>query len=231
MKCNVTLAAGLAIGALMSADDAPAAGRPGFYGGGGYGQSSFAFHKDRIDEATSAALESVGLTEISTTSQLDNDGTGYEFMGGSRFLPWLAAELGYLALGQAEYRAGSDVEFPEEGVPFPLNTKFDVDVSGLTLTALGIWPVSERFDLYVRGGFMLGDSKVSVRLATEDRGSVGGSGTQSHENLLWGAGVAVSFLDIYAARLEYRQILDVGDTGTVGKSDVDFVTLGFIVAF
>jgi OmpA-OmpF porin, OOP family len=227
------LAAGAVLCTLACSDGALAAGRPGFYGGGGFGQSSFDFRKEGFDAGTSVVLASVGVTELDSTSRLDNDDSGYEFYGGYRFLAWLAVEASFLDFGSVDYHAASDVE--ADGNVFPVDTvlvdtDFSVDVSGLAVSALGIWPVSERFDLYLRGGIMFGDNGVHVRLS-DGSTTLSGSGTHTSENLIWGAGIAVSFLDIYAARLEYRQILDVGDSGSVGKSDVEFLSLGIMVSF
>ena len=165
------------------------------------------------------------MTDYAST--FDDSDSGYEFVGGYRLFEWLAFEASYMDIGKVTQRATAAVEFA--GEPLAIDSTLDTDLSGIALSALGIWQATDRFSVYLRGGFLLGDVTTRARL-TDGSGSFTDSISGSDEGFLWGVGAGLEFADIYTLRLEYRQIVDVGDDVT-GKFDADSVSLGFIVAF
>lgn len=212
---------------LVSARDAEAAKR-GFYAGGSYGQSSFDLQQDDFDAFLASVYDQIGFVVVDSSSSLDDEDNGFEILGGYRMLPWLAFELAFLDLGASVYNASAQVDV--EGEAFTVDSRLETELTGLALSAIGIWQLSERFDLYARAGMLFADNEQSIFL-TDGVGSASDRTTESTESLLWGAGVGFNFAAIYTARLEYRQVMDVGNKNTTGESDVEFISLGLVVAF
>jgi hypothetical protein len=65
----------------------------------------------------------------------------------------------------------------------------------------------------------------------EDAGfTASGEQSESSTDFLAGAGVTMSFLEIYGVRLEYLRVFDAGKEG-FGEADLDMLSLGVTVTF
>jgi opacity protein-like surface antigen len=203
------------------------AAQPGFYVGGSWLENSFDARQEEFDAVTQGLYDLFGFTLNDYASTLDDSDSGYEFLAGYRLFEWLAFEAGYLDFGQVTQRANAAVDF--EGEPLTIDSTLDTALSGIALSALGIWQATDRFSLYLRGGFLLSDSETRVRL-TDGVDSFRDGVSDGNEGFLWGIGAGLEFADIYTLRFEYRQVLDIGDEIT-GKIDAEALSLGLIVAF
>lgn len=206
----------------------------GFYVGGSYGSSTRQTDIAKFDALASEFYNFIEYTPATTTRTLDDKGSAYGFVAGYRLLPHLAIEGGYLHMGTASYRAKNTGTFPptqQSPAPTPSNVNLNVDSksSGIALSALGILPISYRFEVYARGGVVFATNTVHAFLYNE-RASQTDETSKSSTNLLAGVGATMSFMEIYALRLEYQRIFDVGESFT-GKGDVDMITLGITVGF
>lgn len=74
------------------------AAEPGFYIGGGVGQSDFS--DNYSDQVRRAYTGNTGFSFVSAKLTDDSD-TAYKIFGGYRFLPWLGVELAWNDLGEA----------------------------------------------------------------------------------------------------------------------------------
>lgn len=74
------------------------AAEPGFYVGGGVGQSDFA--DDLNNQVRRAYAGNTGF-EVRSAAMSDDSDTAYKIFGGYRFLPWLGVELAWNDLGEA----------------------------------------------------------------------------------------------------------------------------------
>jgi hypothetical protein len=87
----------------------------------------------------------------------DGDDTGFKAIAGWRFLDWLSVEANYVDLG-----AGDDVVDGET---------LEIDASGISLSALGFWPIGP-VDLFARIGAINWDAEVTSadfgELASDD---------------------------------------------------------------
>lgn len=203
------------------------AATPGFYAGGSYQESGFDANPEEFDAVMGSLYDFFGFTVNEYAPAFDDEDSGYEFLAGYRLLEWLALEAGYLDLGAVTHRATASVSF--DGETTIIDSKLESDVKGIALSALGIWQATERLSVYGRAGLMLASGNTSVRLSDET-GSFSDSVSDSQTGFLWGVGAGFEFADIYTVRLEYRQVMDVGNDVT-GKIDADSLSLGLIVAF
>jgi len=204
----------------------------GFYVAGNYGTSSRQTDIAKYDELAQAFYDAFQYTPATTTRTLDDKDSSFGFVAGYRLLPHLAFEGGYIDMGSTAYRAQNTGAFLTPGLPpepANLNVNIDSKASGITVSALGILPLSYRFELYARGGLVFSTNTVHVFLYNET-GSEAHEGSKTSTNFLAGVGASMSFLEIYGLRVEYQRVFDAGDDFT-GKGDLDMVSLGITVGF
>ena len=189
----------------------------GFYFGISGGLATFDLpSKGSIDEW----FEDDGLALES--SSLDDDDTAWGLQVGYRWNSYVAAEVGYVNFGTAEYRA----------TPAGSNGELSLRArsSGPTLAVLGMLPLGERFDLHARAGVYFADTRLRVRAEDYDTGDVLSEEVKpSSENPFVGLGAAWNINDSYSLRVEYQRFFDVGDKDEIGETDIDL--LSFSVLF
>jgi opacity protein-like surface antigen len=197
-----------------------------------------------------------GLTfdRASGASKVETSEWTYGFLGGWRWRPNIAFELGYVDLGKRKFTSSDVVNYqfydtsqtppaalqvpvslpsgdtiPPSG-SIPSTTGLRTDSTGITLAALGIWPISYRFEAYGRAGVMFTSNHITESIGNSFI-SASGTNSKSSTDFLAGVGVSWSFLSIYQARLEYTRYFDVGDGTYVPQANIDTVSLGITVTF
>jgi OmpA-like transmembrane domain len=185
------------------------------------------------DEALAvAALVGFQPDPATRTATFDDEDSSYGFVVGWRMSEHVAFEGGYLDLGEVKYREHAAGEFlsdpPEPGT---LQQNIDSSTSGIQLSALGILPLSYRWEVYARGGVLIANNTEDIFVQDE----LGSSGklrsTKSGFDLLAGVGISFSIAEIYNLRLEYQRVFDAGESATLDEADVDLATLNVTVSF
>jgi Outer membrane protein beta-barrel domain len=151
----------------------------GFYVGGGVGQ--FNVKIDDIDD-TDEAIQS-----------LDDDDTAWKFFAGYRFLPYLAVEAAYIDFG------GPSDTFETSGS----SGDYTAELSGFAPYVVGTIPLGP-VELFGKVGYYFYDVDLTVDL--DDLGDDVFQSDSSEEDLLYGAGIGVTFFEHINARLEYEKI-------------------------
>lgn len=231
MKLSRIFAAATAAIGLAGILPAAQAAQPGFYVGGMYGQGDKQI--DIADFDTYAMTRvfpdpSVQLTVESMTSTLDDSDAGFGFFAGYRFNTHLAVEGGYMDLGNVAYRANASGNIT--GVPTDARLNVDTETSGMTVAALGIWPLSYRWEVYGRVGALFSSNDFRVFYDDVEQSPRRGEFSENDVDMLVGLGTSFNFLEIYDLRLEFQRIFDAGDK-TTGEADVDLISLGISVVF
>jgi hypothetical protein len=203
---------------------------PGFYVGVNYTQIKNEAQRPAFDQLRDFIYD-VGLdfAPNSSSTRFDAKDSGYGIVGGYRFGTYWALEGGYLDLGNVKYRDRSTGVFRGTGEAESWALNFDDKTTGLSLSALGILPISYRIELYVRGGALFATNKLTY-FATNGSLADADVESKSKVNMLAGAGLSLGFLEIYRLRLEYLRVFDVGQD-LIGKADVDLYSLGVVVRF
>ena len=130
----------------------------------------------------------------------DADSTAFKAIAGWRFLDWLAVEGNYIDLG-----SGDDTI---EG------TKFETDVSGVSLSAVGFLPIGP-VDLFARVGAINWEADLS---------GLGESISDDGTDLTYGVGAQFRVWSL-SIRAEYEQFdIDSADT-------VDLISVGVTWTF
>ena len=132
----------------------------------------------------------------------DASTTAYKIIAGWRFLDWLAVEGNWVDLGSGEDKVSGD--------------KVKIDVSGVSLSAVGFLPVGP-VDLFARVGAVNWDADVSVD------GFDAGGGTDGTD-FTYGAGVQFRVWSL-GIRAEY-EVFDIEDADSV-----DLLSLGVTWTF
>jgi hypothetical protein len=145
------------------------------------------------------------------STEIDEIDAGFSAMVGYRINRYLAAELTYTDFGEYERidRFGT------------FASRYQLGVSGPSVSVLGQLPLGEQWELFVRGGVLFADQKVSTEVSLRiDR-------DYSDEVVMAGVGVQWSFAPRWAARLEYQRTDDLKYDDT-GESSIDQASLGVL---
>jgi hypothetical protein len=185
------------------------------------------------DEALAvAALAGFQPAPATRTATLDSEDSSYGFVVGWRMSEHVAFEGGYLDLGEVKYREHAAGVFlsdpPEAGT---LQQNIDSSTSGIQMSALGILPLSYRWEVYARGGVLIANNTEDI-FVQDDLGNSGKlRANKSGFDLLAGVGISFSIAEIYNLRLEYQRVFDAGESATLDEADVDLATLNVTVSF
>lgn len=199
----------------------------GFYIGAQYGQTDKETIIADFDAFAAQVYDTFAFTVSSGTSTMDDSFNGYGFYGGYRFTKHLAVEGGYLNIGSFKYR--SRVMGAIDGVPSTGALNYDGETAGITVAALGVWPMSYRWEIYGRAGVLFASNTASVYYA-DVQGPLRTEFNENSVDLLAGVGTSFNFLEIYDFRLEYQRVFDAGDEA-IGEGDADTISLGISVMF
>jgi OmpA-OmpF porin, OOP family len=151
----------------------------------------------------------------------DDEGTAWSVTAGYRINRYLAFEASYVNLGTLS--ATDTIGLPAfvGGGTFTFHR--ELETAGPALTAFGMLPLSDSWQLYARAGMLFADTD----LTTAINGSSNSSSFDSDVTTL-GAGAQYDWGGHWSARLEFQRTLDVGGDDVASDADVDAISLGFL---
>lgn len=201
----------------------------GFYVAGYYGNAEKQVSKASYDDYANFVYDFYGFAPEQVDSSLGDDkDSSFGMAAGYRLYPHLAVEAGYMDLGTVTYRNdsfGTNLALNQQE---PWQQRIKSTTSGLALSALGILPLSYRWEVYGRAGVLVASNKVDI-FVTDFFGSASPSQSDSSFEFLGGIGASMSFAEVYGLRLEFQRVFKAGEDPAEG--DVDILSLGFTVAF
>ena len=202
----------------------------GIYAGISYAMVEKDSTRSEFENEAVRIYNGFGFTPQTTTGSFDSEDSAYGFVVGWRLTEHIAFEGGYMDLGEVVYRDRS-TGF-RAGVPDPQDWAQNVEssTSGIALSALGVWPLSYRWELYARAGVLISNNTKRIFI-TDGVGSESGRASKSGADLLAGVGVSFSIVEIYNLRLELGRVFDAGEDDTLDEADVDTATLNIAVSF
>jgi hypothetical protein len=151
----------------------------------------------------------------------DDEGAAWSVTAGYRVNRYLAVEASYVNLGTLSATHSIGVPAFLGGGTFTFQR--ELETAGPALTAFGMLPLSDSWQLYARAGMLFADSD----LTTSFSGSTDSSSFDSDVTTL-GAGAQYDWGGHWSARLEFQRSLGVGGDDVVGDADVDGISLGFL---
>lgn len=207
------------------------AAEPGFYVAGFYGQAKITIADQAVFDSFANDVYAVyGFQPLSTISSLSDDkDSSFGMYAGYRLFRNFAVEGGYVDLGEISYRNdsfGTHLTQPPHDEPW--FQKQGASTSGIALTALGVLPLSYRWELYARGGVLFATNEIDIYI-TDFFGSDSLRLSDSSTDWLAGVGASFSFAEVYAARLEMMRVFGAGN-GLI-DGDIDVASIGFSVSF
>lgn len=169
------------------------------------------------------------LTAAAVNSDIDDTDKGWSIDIGYRFNRYVAVEVGYLDLGEFLYNSSMllTVDDGPGGLPaaqFDLAADQRVQVNGPFASVLGMFPISDAFDVHVRGGLLFSDTRARARSILDDDPDsfVSLEAKDSSKDFFAGIGATWNINQSYSLRVEYQKFMDVGDDAT-GEADVDLI--------
>jgi opacity protein-like surface antigen len=202
----------------------------GIYAGVSFAMVEKDSTRSAFDDEALLVYNAFGFNPTQSSASLDPKDSSYGFVVGWRLTEHIALEGGYMDLGTVAYKNRSTGLFANTPPPENWAQNIETSTSGIALSALGILPLSYRWETYARGGVLIANSEESVFI-TDNISSQKASRTQSTFEFFAGAGVSFSLAEIYNIRLEYGRVFDAGDDKVVDEADVDMATLNVTVSF
>jgi opacity protein-like surface antigen len=239
------------VGALMLFASSAFGAEPGFYFGASGGQAQYdfdnppiafgiipvggflppviSFRPDPILNFPIAPFNPINAVSFAGAAQplfwspTDDDEAGsWTLTAGYRAGRHFAFEVSYLNLGTLEATDTFTLPPLAGGGTFTLHR--ELETSGPALAAMGILPVAESWDLFLRAGIFFADSKLSTSI-----GASSGSETFGSNATSLGAGAQFNWGAHWSARVEYQRFLEVGgDDDFDSDADVDLLSLGVL---
>jgi hypothetical protein len=160
---------------------------------------------------------------------VDETDVGWSVMLGYRVNKYLAAELSYMDAGEASLTERYSTP-PPYSFPDVLNT-YTVSSSGPAVSVLGSLPLSERWEVFLRGGVLFAKQEVEARVIIQSPTAINARPIErdySDEIFTVGAGVQWTFLPRWTARLEYQRSDDLQSNDIMGESRLEQVSLGVL---
>jgi len=151
----------------------------------------------------------------------DDEGTGWSVTAGYRINRYLAIEASYVNLGTLD--ATHSVSVPPILGGGTLHVHRQLETAGPALTAFGMLPLSDSWQLYARVGMLFADTD----LTTSINGSSDSSSIDSDSTTV-GAGAQYDWGGHWSARLDLQRTLELGGDDMFGAPDVDTISLGFL---
>jgi len=216
MRITTGLIAALALvsGSAIAAEDT------GFYVGASVGQGSFALNTSKVNRAIEGAFADNDLQLDQTSQNKDTKATTWQAILGYRLNPYIAGEITYLDLSGPTYRLSGDATFPPTFIAaVPVTTKSEWNATGVPLSVLGIWPITDEWEVFGRVGVFIGDVDLQVA-ANADNGTANARSraSESATEFIGGAGVNYNFMDVWTARAEWQGMPSVGNNQTGSTS-------------
>jgi opacity protein-like surface antigen len=203
------------------------ANRIGPYGMGGMGQSNWNGDHTPAEDALLASFQDPDLPAQNVSVGTDENDVGYNFTFGYRFLRYFAAELGLAQFGSVVSTGKGDMDLGTGFVPVTLKQSFSA--GGPMVSALGILPLNDKFEVYGRLGYLFTSSKVEFASRIDGQNAGFASFRDTSQDMVLGVGAAYHFNQVYSARLEFQKLDELGDDSL--QEDLNFLSVGVVVRF
>lgn len=235
MNRRSRIAAAIA-GLALSWGNVAAAESEGWYFGLSGGLTTVDVSRNDLDQdfvdGFSEAFVELGVVPDAAfvDSELDDSDKGWGVHIGYRINRYVAAEVGYMNLGEFNY--ANQVQLQVMGTPFIFNSDARLIAQGGPFASvLGMFPITERFDVHLRGGLLLSDTRFRVRsVAVEPDVPESFNSFEvddSDKDFFAGLGATWNINDSYSLRVEYQRFLDVGGD-SVGEQDIDLISAALL---
>ena len=198
---------------------------PGWYlfAFGGESSASGA-SENQATENLVAFFESNGVDVLDSAADIDDSDTGFGVGGGYQLNDYFALEFAYADLGSTTYDFTATLE-DEDGNQADADVELESSADGPVFSALGIWPIGDRFSVFGRAGFSLLNAKGTASVTIDGQSGRDSQDSQKFDPM-FGIGAEYNIGKHFAVRLAWDRYLDVGTSNTTGDIDSDVISLG-----
>ena len=207
------------------------ANRIGPYAGALVGYSNFSGNQDENEQNLVDILDNSQYPYQNLTTGTENTDLGYQALFGYRFHRYFSAELGLAQFGQLKSTAKADVDFGDGNGFVPSSIALTFTAGGPMLSAIGILPFGEKFELFGRLGYLFTSSERSLSSKVNGQTGSFGSAKGDSQNPVYGIGFAWHINQVYSIRGEYQQLDQLGQENRTGAEDVSVIGVGLIIRF
>jgi hypothetical protein len=207
------------------------ANRIGPYAGALVGYSNFSGNQDENEQNLVDILDNSQYPYQNLTTGTENTDLGYQALFGYRFHRFFSAELGLAQFGQLKSTAKADVDFGDGNGFVPSSIALTFTAGGPMLSAIGILPIGEKFELFGRLGYLFTSSERSLSSKVNGQTGSFGSAKGDSQNPVYGIGFAWHINQVYSIRGEYQQLDQLGQENRTGAEDVTVIGVGLIIRF
>lgn len=175
-----------------------------------------------------AGVSSVSVARpIAWPQSADSEATAWGALAGYRIFRYMAVEAAYLDLGTLERTERINLFFPPGAF---IDTRHELKTSGPAGSVLGILPLGENWEVFVRAGVFFGDMEIDSEPIGGSVMVIGGSDsiTFGSDSLLWGGGAQFNWGEHWSVRLDFQRFESVGEENGAGEADIDLLSLGVL---
>jgi hypothetical protein len=203
--------------------------RIGAYAVGTLGQSNYTGDQSQNEEDLVEILLGAGNPVRDIATRTEDTDIGYQATFGYRFTRFFAAEIGLAQFGSISSKITSEMDFGQGFVPTSL--KLDFSAGGPIISAIGILPLNDRFELFGRVGYVFTSAERELSSNVDGVRRIQGSGKGDSQDVVLGVGGSFHFNQVYSARFEYMKLDELGEDGRTGMEDLNIIALGVVVRF
>ena len=138
------------------------ANRIGPYAGALVGYSQYSGNQDENEQNLVDILENSRYPHMEITTSTEDTDIGYQALFGYRFHRFFGAELGLAQFGELKSTAKTEMDFGDGRGYVPTSVSLTFTAGGPMLSAIGILPLGERFELFGRLGYLFTSSERSL---------------------------------------------------------------------
>jgi OOP family OmpA-OmpF porin len=207
------------------------ANRVGPYAGALVGLSEFSGDQDANEQNLIDILLNTGFDYQNLSSSTEDTDIGYQALFGYRFHRFFAAELGLAQFGDLKSTAKAEMDFEDGRGLVPASVSLTFSAGGPMMSALGILPLGDKFELFGRLGYLFTSAERQLTSRVDGESGGFGSAKGDSQNPVYGIGFSWHINQVYSIRGEYQQLDQLGQESRTGAEDVSVMGLGLIVRF
>ncbi|HET9864738.1 MAG TPA: outer membrane beta-barrel protein [Steroidobacteraceae bacterium] len=207
------------------------ANRIGPYGTALVGMTSYSGDATQDEADLIDLITDSGFPSQDVSSSTDDSDFGYQAAFGYRFMRYVSAELGLVQYGSLKSTATGDIDAGDGAGFVPVSVNLAFNVGGPMISAVGILPIGDRFELYGRAGFLFASVEREFTSRVGGERGVRGSARGDDQLPVYAAGFSWNINQVYSIRAEYQVINDIGEESRTGTEDLNTASLGIIVRF
>jgi len=205
------------------------ANRVGAYGGILIGQSNFSGDQSENEAGLRNIIMGAGVPFENLSSKTEDSDIGYQATFGFRFNRYFAAELGLAQFGTLKSTARADMNFGGGFVPASVSLAFSA--GGPIMSAVGILPLGEKFEVYGRAGYLFASTEREQSSRVDGQTGSFGSAKGDSRNPVYGVGFAWHINQVYSIRGEFQKLDQLGQENRTGAEDLTVMGIGLVVRF